>query len=117
MLILNRVLIAMIKAPFGIVWTLVGAATAFSTWSLTRPHAWTRGASGFPCRRRDGGERGNRLRAPLVWGPNKLIARRLAISEKTVKAHLTRVFAQIGVTDRTQAALWARRHKVRPGDT
>jgi DNA-binding NarL/FixJ family response regulator len=42
--------------------------------------------------------------------PNKLIARRLEISEKTVKAHLTRVFAQIGVTDRTQAALWARRH-------
>jgi DNA-binding NarL/FixJ family response regulator len=42
--------------------------------------------------------------------PNKLIARELEISEKTVKAHLTRVFAQIGVTDRTQAALWAQRH-------
>jgi DNA-binding NarL/FixJ family response regulator len=41
--------------------------------------------------------------------PNKLIARRLEISEKTVKAHLTRVFQEIGVTDRTQAALWARR--------
>lgn len=44
--------------------------------------------------------------------PNKLIARRLEISEKTVKAHLTRVYAQIGVTDRTQAALWARRHNI-----
>jgi DNA-binding NarL/FixJ family response regulator len=42
--------------------------------------------------------------------PNKLIARRLDISEKTVKAHLTSVFKQIGVTDRTQAALWAERH-------
>lgn len=41
--------------------------------------------------------------------PNKLIARRLDISEKTVKAHLTSVFRQIGVTDRTQAALWAER--------
>jgi DNA-binding NarL/FixJ family response regulator len=41
---------------------------------------------------------------------NKLIARRLSISEKTVKAHLTSVFRQIGVTDRTQAALWAQRH-------
>ena len=40
--------------------------------------------------------------------PNKLIARRLEISEKTVKAHLTRVFRTIGVSDRTQAALWAR---------
>jgi DNA-binding NarL/FixJ family response regulator len=44
--------------------------------------------------------------------PNKLIARRLEISEKTVKAHLTRVFAEIGVTDRTQAALWAQRHNI-----
>ena len=44
--------------------------------------------------------------------PNKLIAARLEISEKTVKAHLTRVFAQIGVTDRTQAALWAQRHNI-----
>jgi DNA-binding NarL/FixJ family response regulator len=40
--------------------------------------------------------------------PNKLIARRLEISEKTVKAHLTSIYQQLGVTDRTQAALWAR---------
>jgi DNA-binding NarL/FixJ family response regulator len=44
--------------------------------------------------------------------PNKLIARRLGISEKTVKAHLTSVFRQIGVDDRTQAALWAAEHGV-----
>ena len=43
--------------------------------------------------------------------PNKLVALKLGISEKTVKAHLTRIFNQIGVTDRTQAALWARRHE------
>lgn len=40
--------------------------------------------------------------------PNKRIAGRLEISEKTVKAHLTRVYERIGVSDRTQAALWAR---------
>lgn len=39
--------------------------------------------------------------------PNKQIARRLAISEATVKAHLTSIFQRIGVRDRTQAALWA----------
>ncbi len=51
----------------------------------------------------------------LVEGlPNKLIARRLEISEKTVKSHLTNVFRAIGVTDRTQAALWAERHGIRP---
>jgi DNA-binding NarL/FixJ family response regulator len=51
--------------------------------------------------------------------PNKRIARSLEISEKTVKAHLTRVFEQIGVSDRTQAALWAQRHGIGadPGDT
>lgn len=42
--------------------------------------------------------------------PNKQIARRLEISEKTVKAHLTSIYAAIGVSDRTQAALWAERH-------
>jgi DNA-binding NarL/FixJ family response regulator len=44
--------------------------------------------------------------------PNKLIARELEISEKTVKAHLTSVFSQLGVSDRTQAALWAQRHLI-----
>jgi DNA-binding NarL/FixJ family response regulator len=39
---------------------------------------------------------------------NKQVARRLGITERTVKAHLTNVFQRIGVTDRTQAALWAR---------
>jgi DNA-binding NarL/FixJ family response regulator len=39
---------------------------------------------------------------------NKQIARRLGITERTVKAHLTAVFQQLGVTDRTQAALWAK---------
>jgi DNA-binding NarL/FixJ family response regulator len=41
---------------------------------------------------------------------NKQIARRLNISERTVKAHLTSAFARIGVQDRTQAALWVERN-------
>ena len=45
--------------------------------------------------------------------PNKLIARRLGISEKTVKTHLTHVFRAIGVTDRVQAVLWAERQGLR----
>ena len=40
---------------------------------------------------------------------NKEIADRLGVSQRTVKAHLTSIFAQIGVTDRTSAALWAHR--------
>ena len=46
--------------------------------------------------------------------PNKLIARRLEISEKTVKAHLTSVFRTIGVDDRTQAAVWGTRNGIGP---
>jgi DNA-binding NarL/FixJ family response regulator len=42
--------------------------------------------------------------------PNKEIARRLWITERTVKGHLTRIFREIGVDDRTQAALWAQKH-------
>ncbi len=42
---------------------------------------------------------------------NKHIASRLAIRERTVKAHLTSIFTAIGVQDRTQAALWARDHR------
>lgn len=42
---------------------------------------------------------------------NRLIARELALSEKTVKAHVSAVLAKLGVADRTQAAL----HAVREG--
>jgi DNA-binding NarL/FixJ family response regulator len=42
--------------------------------------------------------------------PNKQIAARMDITEGTVKAHLTSVYQRIGVADRTQAALWARRN-------
>jgi DNA-binding NarL/FixJ family response regulator len=46
---------------------------------------------------------------------NKQIARKLGISESTVKVHLGSVFRRIGVTDRTSAAMWAREHL--PDDT
>jgi len=46
---------------------------------------------------------------------NKEIARRMGIAEKTVKSHLTNIFQQIGVRDRTQAALWAERNGLLEG--
>ena len=58
-------------------------------------------------------EREREVLAMVAEGlPNKVIAQQLAISEKTVKAHLTSVYRQIGVSDRTQAALWAQREGV-----
>jgi DNA-binding NarL/FixJ family response regulator len=49
----------------------------------------------------------------LAGLPNRAIARRLGITERTVKAHLTNIFHRLGVADRTQAALWAQRHEQR----
>jgi DNA-binding NarL/FixJ family response regulator len=57
--------------------------------------------------------RENEILALLAKGlPNKRIALDLGISEKTVKAHVTSIFNSLGVTDRTQAALWAREHGI-----
>jgi DNA-binding NarL/FixJ family response regulator len=65
-----------------------------------------------------GGELSDREREVLVLVAsglaNKQIARRLGISDKTVKGHLTRIFQAIGVVDRTQAALWAERNGFLP---
>lgn len=41
---------------------------------------------------------------------NRQISRDLGISEKTVKTHCSRLFQRLGVTDRTQAAVWATRN-------
>jgi DNA-binding NarL/FixJ family response regulator len=41
---------------------------------------------------------------------NKQIGRALGISERTVKVHVGHVFRQLGVADRTSAALWATEH-------
>lgn len=43
---------------------------------------------------------------------NRAIAGRLFISEKTVKNHLTNIFQKIGVSDRTQAALYAVKNRL-----
>ena len=43
---------------------------------------------------------------------NAEIARELYLSEKTVKNHLTNIFRKIQVSDRTQAVLFAIKHKI-----
>lgn len=42
--------------------------------------------------------------------PNKVIARKLNLSEATVKVHVKAILKKIGACNRTQAALWASRH-------
>jgi DNA-binding NarL/FixJ family response regulator len=41
---------------------------------------------------------------------NREVARRLDVSEKTVKAHLTSAYQRLGVDGRGEAAAWVRRH-------
>lgn len=53
-------------------------------------------------------ERENEVLALVAQGfANKEIARRLSVTEKTVKTHLTNVFGKLDVHSRTQAALYA----------
>jgi DNA-binding NarL/FixJ family response regulator len=66
----------------------------------------SRHAAGDPARGLS--EREREVLALVAEGlATKVIARRLEITEPTVRAHLTRIYRHIGVTDRTQAALWA----------
>jgi DNA-binding NarL/FixJ family response regulator len=52
----------------------------------------------------------------LVGGgcSNREIARRLFLSEGTVKNHLSRILDRLGLRDRTQAAIYARDHGLLP---
>ena len=71
-------------------------------------------------RREAGGRHGERACSPIarrrccVWCSRAWRTSRSAagsgISERTVKAHLTKIFQTLGVADRTQAALWAAEH-------
>jgi two-component system nitrate/nitrite response regulator NarL len=49
--------------------------------------------------------------------PNKVIARKLKLSEATVKVHVKAILKKIGACNRTQAALWARKHNGRMPET
>jgi DNA-binding NarL/FixJ family response regulator len=52
------------------------------------------------------------LRLAAEGASNPELARRLWITEQTVKFHLTNVFRKLGVSSRTEAARWARAHGV-----
>jgi len=43
---------------------------------------------------------------------NATIAQTLSVSRNTVKTHIRDLFAKLGVSDRTQAAIWALRHNL-----
>lgn len=50
------------------------------------------------------------LSSLMDGAPNKIIARKLNVAEATVKVHLKSILRKIGVSNRTQAAMWAKGH-------
>ncbi len=56
------------------------------------------------------------LKLLLQGSPNKIIARELNLSEGTVKVHVAAIFKALGVTNRTEAAVAARRFNLNIGD-
>ena len=50
------------------------------------------------------------LKCIAAGASNKEIGKQLCIAEKTVKNHITSILSQLGVRDRTQAAVYAHQH-------
>ena len=55
------------------------------------------------------------VRAVIDGDTNKEIARRLSISENTVKRHLMHIFNKVGASSRVELALFAAHHHLAPG--
>jgi two-component system nitrate/nitrite response regulator NarL len=52
------------------------------------------------------------LRAVVAGDTNKIIAQRFSISENTVKRHLAQIFDKVGVSNRTELAIFAAHHRL-----
>jgi two-component system nitrate/nitrite response regulator NarL len=50
------------------------------------------------------------LRCLMHGEPNKVIARKLEVTEATIKVHVKAILRKIGAANRTQAAIWATEH-------
>jgi two-component system nitrate/nitrite response regulator NarL len=75
---------------------------ASKTWEPPEPARRSADADGFLS------EREVAIVSLLTGGmPNKVIASELTITEATVKVHLKSIMKKIGVSNRTQAAVWA----------
>jgi two-component system nitrate/nitrite response regulator NarL len=56
------------------------------------------------------------LRCIMQGEPNKVIARKLEVTEATIKVHVKAILRKIGAANRTQAAMWANENLTRrPG--
>jgi two-component system nitrate/nitrite response regulator NarL len=80
-----------------------GLALAWMSGGVSSGRALTDRAAGRDLTRREA----EILDCLTAGAPNKQIARDLGITEATVKIHMKSLIRKIGVSNRTQAALWA----------
>ena len=97
--------------------TILPSALAFSIMDTVADHKARRsagdlwGIDGADLRSKKLSSREAEILICLKEGAsNKLIARKLNLSDATVKVHVKAILRKIGVSNRTQAALWASQH-------
>ena len=74
-------------------------------------------AQGTPRERTQLSETERRIAALVVAGrANKEIAAELRISERTARTHVSNILRKLGLSSRTQAALWAAREGLVDGE-
>jgi DNA-binding NarL/FixJ family response regulator len=57
------------------------------------------------------------LQLVLAGRTNKAIAATVAVSEKTVEFHLTKIYTKIGTRTRMMAGIWAMQHGIDAAET
>jgi two-component system nitrate/nitrite response regulator NarL len=102
---LELVMLGETVLPFETLRTLMGGASQNPEQSLqgnmAEPNATDLKACKLSARERE-------ILGCLTQGePNKVIARKLDITEATIKVHVKAILRKIGATNRTQAAIWA----------
>lgn len=94
--------------PGALVRPMLNETASNSTWDQARPMAEPLPLD--PEMRKLSNREAEILRCLMHGEPNKVIARKLEVTEATIKVHVKAILRKIGAANRTQAAIWATEH-------